>query len=426
MVLPFSKLALGDPPGWKLVLKDDFTELDKERWQMVTSHEPTNNSLEAYLPSQVSVEDGMLVITSEKKPSGNLQYSSGKVVSKLARRLGRWEVRAKLPTTAGMWPAIWLLPDVDKVKWPSGGEIDIMENRGNQPALTSSAFHFGTNPPYKHQYVFGEHQAKVGGEVVVFSEDFHTYAVEWTEDSLCFYVDDVQHSSVHDEDVQGFLSTSTKPMQLVINTAVGGDFLPNPDATTVWPQRFEIDWVRIYEPAPTDAPKQLVNGGFEEQGGTLAGWMVFGNKVPGNPNVSAADEAVSGGARSLKLFGNFGAGAPYSGVSQGITVEQGQQIKATAESFISSDDSIVNTDNSVTMKMEIYSKVGTKFGSAAMLAVEELVIASGDTKPDVWRPHELTLSVPDQAVEARITFVFHQPAASPGAVHIDNVQFHAE
>ena len=71
-----------------------------------------------------------------------------------------------LPTTPGMWPAIWLLATESKFRWPSGGEIDIMENKGNRPTLTSSAFHYGTNPPFEHSYVFGEQQTQRDGKLV--------------------------------------------------------------------------------------------------------------------------------------------------------------------------------------------------------------------------------------------------------------------
>ena len=75
------------------------------------------------------------------------------------------------------------------------------------------------------------------------------------------------------------------PMRLVINTAIGGDFLPPPDETTVWPQEFLVDWVRVYEPADGPGDRKFTNGDFEAGGGTLAGWHVFGNRVDGDPNV---------------------------------------------------------------------------------------------------------------------------------------------
>ena len=416
-------IAWGDPPGWKLAWSDDFDELDLDRWELVDSHQPTNNSLQAYLPEQIAVENGKLVITSEKKPSGELPYRSGQVVTKDARKYGRWEVRAKLPTTAGMWPAIWLLPDVDEYKWPSGGEIDIMENRGNQPALTSSAFHYGTNPPYSHKFVLQEFQTRKTGELVDFSKDFHTYAVDWTDSQLRLYVDDVHYYTVYDVDVDGFLSTNVEPMELVINTAIGGEFLPNPDATTVWPQRLEVDWVRVYDAEPSTKRTEIVNPGFDANGGTLAGWSVFGNDLYDNPNVSVTNEVVGAGDGALKLFGTFGLGDRTCGVAQGIAVEGGQKVRATLHSYVKSDDSLADTDNTAAMKVEFYSEFGAKFNSPEMLSVEELQIADATSDTDVWIPHQLAARVPEGVVEARLSIVFDQPASGTGAVQVDNVTF---
>ena len=263
--------AMATPPGWRLVWSDDFDTLDEQKWDRITSDRPTNNSKHAYLPEQVSVADGKLVITSENKPSGELPYRSGEVISKQEQRLGRWEVRAKLPTTPGMWPAIWLLATESKSRWPSGGEIDIMENKGNRPTMTSSAFHYGTNPPFHHDYVFNEQQTSQGGKLVSYPEDYHTYAVDWLEDQLRFYVDDVNYYTVYDEDVNGYLSQHTQPMRVMLNTAVGGDFLPGPDNTTIWPQRFLIDSIRVYERDGSDVVHKLRNGSFDEDGGSSGG-----------------------------------------------------------------------------------------------------------------------------------------------------------
>ena len=411
----------GDIPGWTLLWEDDFSEFDADRWTKIDTNVPTNNSLQDYLPEQVTVENGMLVLTSEDVPSRGLPYRSGQVISKAEQLHGRWEVRAKLPATTGMWPAIWLLPDVTKHRWPSGGEIDIMENRGNQPKLTSSAFHYGTNPPYAHHFVFDEQQTSVGGALVNYHSSFHTYAVDWTESALRFYVDGVHYHTVHDEDVDGFLSQSVKPMQIVINTAVGGEFLPNPDSSTAWPQRFEIDWVKVYEAHPESRSSQLANGSFEDAGGTLSGWTVFGDELHDNPNILAADEAVREGGASLKMFGTFGTGNAYSGVTQSLAIEPGQQMRLSLANYVRSLDSIAGTDNTVTMKIEFYAEFGAKFGTDAMLEVEELQIANGSTAADVWHQHSLTATAPAGAEEARVAIVFHQPGLGAGAVHVDQV-----
>jgi beta-glucanase (GH16 family) len=420
-LLTFGATVLAQPPQWDLVWSDDFNVFDGNTWIRETTFNPTNNSLHAYLPQQVTVSNGNLVITSEDESAGDLPYRSGLVKSRAAQQFGRWEVRAKLPTSQGMWPAIWLLPDTGQHPWPSEGEIDIMENRGNQPTLTSSAFHYGTNPPFSHQFTFNEQRTSRFGSFESYPDDFHTYAAEWTANHIRFFVDDVHHFTVYDADVGGFLSQQSAPMQLIINTAIGGHFLPNPDESTVWPQQFLVDWVRVYEPANAPAQLTLRNAAFEENSGSLAGWSVFGNTT--SANVSVDNEAVMNGEASLKLYGQFNGQENYSGVSQGITVSPGDEVQADASIFVRSQDSISGTANSLLMKVEFYDEFGAEFGTSSLLGVEEITAADGSTANNLWHDRELSALAPAGATEARLAFVFRQPGVAAGAVHVDDVHF---
>ena len=241
------------PPvsGYELAWFDEFDgdELDESKWIKIFSISPTNNSLHAYLPEQVTVAGGNMVITSTDEPFNQFGYRSGQVFSTARQKYGRWEVSAKLPTSRGMWPAIWLLPDESLYLWPSGGEIDIMENRGNQPDVTSSAFHYGTNPPFVHNFVYNEQQTSRFDDLVDYHAGFHEYAAEWDEDQIRFFIDDVHYYTVFGEDVGNFVSESTQEMALLINTAIGGTFLPNPDNTSQFPQELLIDYAYVYEPS---------------------------------------------------------------------------------------------------------------------------------------------------------------------------------
>lgn len=416
--------AVAATPGYTPLWNDEFdgATLDQAKWTAETVQNPHNNEKQAYLPEQVSVSGGNMVITATNQPSGNKLYRSGRVHSDWTHQYGRWEVRADLPTSRGMWPAIWLLPDTTQYNWPSQGEIDIMENRGNQPRLTSSAYHYGTTNPYNHQFVFSEQTTARFGQPVNFHNGFHTYAVDWDETKIRFYVDDVNYYTVYDADVGGFIGNQTAPMQMTLNTAVGGDFLgaQQPDATTVWPQQFLIDYVRVLE--RNDDPLRLRNGGFEANEGSLAGWTVFGNKTNVN-NVSVHNEAVEDGVASLKLFGQSTGGANYSGVSQGISVQGGEQVTAAVDAFIRSQDSISGAGNSVQLKIEFYNDFGGKYGTPAMLGEFVETIANGSTPNNVWQPHELAATAPAGAVEARVAIVFTQTGNAAGAVHLDNLTF---
>ena len=217
---------VGAAPAWRLVWSDDFDTLDQDKWELIDTRYPTNDSLQDYLPEQIRVEDGKLEILSENKPSRGLPYRSGQIISRQSQRLGRWEVRAKLPGSQGMWPAIWLLPDGP---WPTTGEIDIMENRGDQPTITSSTFHWGTRNPDTHDSFGVDQQMAIGDKLVSYPDGFHTFACEWVENQLRFYVDDVHHATFYNDEVGYFLPKLSEPMRLIINTAIGGDFLPAAD-----------------------------------------------------------------------------------------------------------------------------------------------------------------------------------------------------
>ncbi|MCA9260943.1 MAG: glycoside hydrolase family 16 protein, partial [Planctomycetales bacterium] len=415
-------VAAAATPGWTPVWNDEFDSLDTSKWTLVNTNKTTNNSQQDYLPQQIAVNDGMLTITSENVASRGLPYRSGQVISKLERQYGRWEVRAKLPTSKGMWPAIWLLPDVTKYNWPSQGEIDIMENRGDQPTLTSSAFHYGSNPPYQHHFVFSEQQSADDGVLDDYHQSFHTYAVEWDATKLRFFVDDVHYYTVVNSQVRNFLSNQSAPMQLVINTAIGGDFLANPDASTVWPQQMQVDYVRVFERDAAPPPKVFFNGDFEENEGSLAQWTVFGRTSSGN--VQTHHEAVASGEHSLKLFGQFTNQVNYSGVEQGISVAAGDVIRATVDAMIRAADALAG-DNRVEMKFDYYNESGGLFASSAYIANESqsLLVADAQSPTDQWLTRELVDVVADGAVVARLALVFTQPAMDAGAVHIDNVHF---
>ncbi len=408
--------------GWDVAWFDEFdgTALNTSRWRPVFSTDPTNNSQHAYLPSQVNVSNGNLVLTSTNQSYQGLPYRSGQVVSTQAQRLGRWEVRAKLPTSRGMWPAIWLLPDTVAHRWPSGGEIDIMENRGDQPELTSSAFHYGTNPPYQHSFVYSEQKAYQAGSAVNYHDSFHTYAVEWETDQLRFFVDDVHYYTVYDADVDGFLSNNTAPMETVINTAVGGDFLDNPDGTTVWPQQFLIDHVYVYNKSAVAEVLTFENGGFEQNGGSLANWTTFGNRLP---NVRGEVEAVQTGDGSLKLFGQFNGGANYSGVSQGISVTAGEELRAVASAFTRDGDSISGTPNRVDLQIEYYRRAHGRLGTGDYIRTDVIRLADGTSPESSWLQNEIRSNVPSGAVEARVVLLFTQENNQRGAVHVDDVFF---
>ncbi len=243
-----------DVPGWQLFWHDEFDgdSLNTTIWEPLNRQNSFNNEKQYYTPGQVAVANGELHITATNQPLGNKQYRSGLITSKALFGQGRFEARIDLPTTQGMWPAFWLNPN--QVQWPLGGEIDIMENRGSQPTITSSAFHWQKDPGPccdSHQYVSHSYTATSGGMPVDFTTGFHTYAIEWDKNAttdvneIRFYVDGNLHFTV-DENSSMSDANFTTAKNIILNLAVGGDFGGDPDGTTVFPQTMLIDYVRVW------------------------------------------------------------------------------------------------------------------------------------------------------------------------------------
>jgi glucosylceramidase len=167
----------------------------------------------------------------------------------------------------------------------------------------------------------------------------------------------------------------------------------------------------VWEAAGTD----FDNGGFEQLGGSTGAWTTFGNTID---NVAAASEAVLEGDNSLKLYGQFNGSANESGAWQGLSVNPGDVVQASASSFVRSIDSIGGTSNSVTMAIEFYNSFAAT-GAASLLGSTELVISDGNVTPDVWKTNQLLATAPPGTVEARLIFTFRQPSNQSGAVHVD-------
>jgi beta-glucanase (GH16 family) len=244
-----------DLPGWQLFWHDEFdgNTLNTTNWTALDRQDSYNNEKEYYTPGQVTVANGNLQITATNQPLGTKQYRSGLITSNVLFGQGRIEARIDLPTTQGMWPAFWMNPN--QVQWPLGGEIDIMENKGSQPTLVSSAFHWQKDPGPccgAHQYESRNYGTTVGGQPVNYTTGFHTYAVEWDKsptsnvNEIRFYVDNVLANQV-DETSSMSDANFTTAKNIILNLAVGGDFGGDPNNdTTIFPQTMLVDYVRIW------------------------------------------------------------------------------------------------------------------------------------------------------------------------------------
>ena len=402
--------------GWDLAWNDEFdgTTVDGAAWEVLTRRDSFNNEKQYYLPEQVTVDNGRLSITANDVPLDGKLYRSGRLWTNEGWSYGRFEARAKLPATQGMWPAFWLVPRDSP--WPTGGEIDIMENRGSEPTKTSSAYHWGESVA-AHDHVSQQFRIRdASGNAINFHDSYHTYAAEWEPGVIRFYVDNLLHYTVTEQD--GPILTT--PKSVVLNLAVGGHFGGDPDATTVFPQSFDIDYVRVWE--RSDTPDIfLSNASFEGAGwGDIIGWSTFGNSAG---NVNDSSEAVLDGAHSLRLSGRMTSQANWSGAYQGVSVQEGMELKATVASLSRGLDGLAGTGNTADMKIEFYSQHGAGQGSAQFISESVLRLADASSATDLWSDHELLATVPAGAVEARLTFIFQQPNQEAGAVFLDAVTF---
>ncbi|MEO1495774.1 MAG: family 16 glycosylhydrolase [Planctomycetota bacterium] len=399
--------------GWERVFTDEFngSSVDATAWNLLNRRDSFNNEKQYYRDTQVTALDGHARLTAVNEPFGGKQYQSGLIRTHQEWSYGRFEVRADLPTSQGMWPAIWLLPRT--VDWPTGGEIDIMENKGSESEIVSSAYHWQNDPSIPccgaRQYVFDEYSAfEPGVGPVDYHAGYHTYAAEWEPGVVRFYVDDFRHFEIREDSNLTVFDTAKS---LIINLAVGGIFDGDPDASTVWPQHFDIDYVRIWQ--RENGFTGVVNGGFDENGGSLNDWQTWNDS---GANLSVSPSHATVGDSSLRLAA---AGTSTSaGAYQSIAIDGGERLRARAHSLVPAGDAF-DGGSDVAMKVEFYSTLGGDYGSPAFLGEQILTIADATHELDVWRQNELVVDAPLNAVEARYTFIVDGSGGSQGVGYLD-------
>ncbi len=240
----------------KLVWADEFNgnSLDYSKWGVEENAlGGGNNELQAYRwnKKNLRVEGGNLVIEAHKDSpnmAGTVKpYSSGRIRSKLR---GDWtycrvDVRAKLPIGKGMWPAIWMLPTDEKYGgWASSGEIDIMELVGHEPSTYHGTLHYGGGWP-KNQHSGNKYKLPSG----TFADDFHVFSIFWEKGKITWGIDGKpwQTQQKWSSDKAPFPAPFDQRFHLVLNLAVGGRWPGNPDASTKFPAKMLVDYVKVYQ-----------------------------------------------------------------------------------------------------------------------------------------------------------------------------------
>lgn len=228
---------------------------DSSKWKYDTGGGGWGNQeLEYYTDSATNAAldgNGNLVITARRENDNNYncwygrcQYTSSRLLTagKFSHKYGGIEARIKIPKGKGMWPAFWMLgDDIIEAGWPQCGEIDILENIGVEPLAIHGTLH---GPGYSgadgltSTYHLPDNRP--------FSDDFHVYRVDWTENSITFSVDGEQYATKTPADAPGKKWVFDHNYFIILNVAVGGGWPGPPDDSTNFPQTMTIDYVKVY------------------------------------------------------------------------------------------------------------------------------------------------------------------------------------
>jgi len=254
IIIPLFVISCEDKKAgteWELVWQDDFNGtagqlIDPTYWDYDIGTGWGNNQLEFDTGNTKNVSldgNGNLVITAIQEQYEGQQYTSARIVTrdKFEQAYGKFEIRAKLPWGQGIWPAIWLLgANIDKVGWPQCGEIDIMEYRGQEPSIAHGTVH---GPGYSGAQGMANSYTLSGTR---FDTDFHTFSIEWETDRITWYVDDNKYHQITPDDLPGEW-VFNHPFYIIINLAVGGNYVGDPNNFTQFPQTLNVDWIKVYQ-----------------------------------------------------------------------------------------------------------------------------------------------------------------------------------
>jgi beta-glucanase (GH16 family) len=250
-------VASSSPEQWRLVWHDEFDGTgapDSSKWTYaVGGHGWGNKEKQFYTEARVENAnqiDGSLHVIARREKWVDNDYTSARVISRGLGdfQYGRFEIRAKVPGARGTWPAIWMMPsdwEFSDGGWPDVGEIDIMEHVGHDPGVIHASVH---SRDYNWQQGT---QRTATINVPTATEQFHTYALEWSEDRLAAFVDDKRYFEIFNDGQGAGSWPFNKPFYLILNVAVGGEW-GNVEGIdeAAFPQTMEVDYVRVFEASP--------------------------------------------------------------------------------------------------------------------------------------------------------------------------------
>ncbi len=422
--------------GWTLVWSDEFAQPDgsppdSAKWTYDIGASGWGNNEWQYYTSRTNnarIENGQLIIEARKENYSGANYTSArlKTQGKAAWRYGRIEARIKIPRGQGIWPAFWMLgTNITSVNWPNCGEIDILENIGKEPTNVYGTIH---GPGYSGGASIGRSYSLPDN--AAFADAFHIYAVEWTTNSIRWFLDGQQYFSASPASLpNGSTWVFTQPQFLLLNVAVGGNWPGYPDATTTFPQQMIVDWVRVYAPTnlPTGSTNALANPGFEMGG--LANWNLYGNVI-GNAGLQRVNAGpVRTATNSFKLFGGFTGGQNFSGAYADTAASAGDVFRAQGWTLTPAGDRIAESN-------QAWVEVSFRNAASEILTLYRSSPVSSNSPAGAWLKLTVTnqinpangaiiasvtnLVAPASTAFVRYQIVYRQVNNAPGAVYFDD------
>jgi beta-glucanase (GH16 family) len=205
-----------------------------------------NNELQFYQEKNAQLSDGYLIIEGKKETVGGKNYTSSRLTTqrKKSFKYGRIDIRAAVPEGKGYWPALWMLGDnIPQVSWPACGEIDIMEASGDKINRVVGTAHFGAT--------VAQHRFRTGATFSTGEYDFNTsfnvFSIIWEENKIQWLVNNVPYHQLTPSDLNGQPYPFNQSFFFIINLAIGGNFPGSPDARTVFPRWFVVDYIKVFQ-----------------------------------------------------------------------------------------------------------------------------------------------------------------------------------
>ena len=264
-----------------------------------------NNELQYYTRNarNIEVSNGTLKIHALKENYNGKNYTSGRITTKNKKTFlyGKVEARMKLPRFNGAWPAFWMLGNnIDSVKWPKCGEMDIMEAINDENKVYAN-LHWS--------YQNNQADTKGTGYNVGDRTAWHTYGMEWDEKTAKFYVDNNVYETYTISDSAEMQEFRAKQF-IIFNLAIGGQWPGWNIDDSAFPDRstMEVDWVRVYQKRQPVTETYLISEGYadvveEAKGnfstyacGTNSGWA-------GTANLSSHTETQHGATLETSAIG---------------------------------------------------------------------------------------------------------------------------